>query len=57
MEDKSQQEKSVLNDYHRKRNEEELLAVQEMLKHPLSPKEVREQAARLNSQSTKKKKP
>ena len=50
MQNKSLTSSNSLNDYHHQRSKEASKAVQEMLKQPLSQKEVVEQAQRLNMQ-------
>ena len=42
-----------LNDYHRQKNDAELMAVKEMVKQPYTAKEVWEQVKKLNNQSHK----
>ena len=51
MQNKSSKELPTLTDYHWQRSKEASKAVKEMLKHPLSLQQKKEQVARLNKKT------
>ena len=53
MQNKLSTSSNSLNEYHQMRSKAALKAVQQMLKRPLTQKEVVEQAQRLNRQKNK----
>lgn len=53
MKNESKQKLGSLTPYHHERNEAAMKAVKEMLKHPLTLDQIKEQVKRLNNQSWK----
>jgi hypothetical protein len=55
MKDKTSKEPELLNDYSRRKNEEGLKEVEEMLKQPLSLEQAREQTRKFLAEIRKEK--